>query len=206
MVDYEFEPDYVRSCRRLLEKALQCLDHAGLHQAAAHVDMALHLFEMQKAQSTAGWTGRELSHEQLEDLLEEQGQITPVMAIAIEDIEILYRDVIGGNYTDEESVLRKAHVIATYHRREMPAHAAQTGNPDLFHRFLTAGAYNSAALSLLEPGLSYMVSRGPTKGSLASVVMPGMDHDVSAEGPSFAIALVAAYLAALIATCRQHQS
>jgi hypothetical protein len=168
--------------------------------------MALHLFEPQKAQSTAGWTGKELSHEQLEDLLEEQDKITPITEILIEDIEILYRDIVGGNYGDEASVLRKAHAIVTYHRREMPAHAGQVANPDLFYRFLAAGAYSSAALTLLEPGLSYMVSRGATPGCLASVVKPGMEKDVTAQGETIAMALVAAYLAALIITWRQIQT
>jgi hypothetical protein len=127
------------------------------------------------------------------------------MAIAIENIEILSRDIVNRNYTNEDSVLRKAHVIVTHHRRGMNADKAQTGIPDPFHAFLSAGAYDSAALSLLALGHSYMVSRGPSKGCLASVVMPGMEREVSAEGATSAMALVAASLAALIATYHQYQ-
>lgn len=193
MADFAIEPDHMRSCRCLLETTLQCLDQAGLHQVAAHVDMALILFEQDQHQTAEGPRTADASLHQFNSPLD------------TENIKILYRDIINQNYADEDSVLRRAYEILTDRRRETGAYEAQTSNADRFGAYLSAGAYTNAALTLMEPGAGYMVSSGSTGSFLASVVLPGMESDVSAEGAEFATALVAAYLAALIVTSCQNR-
>ena len=66
-----------------------------------------------------------------------------------------------------------------------------------FESLLDHGAWESAAIELLGPEAGYMLSRG--NGShLASVFLPGMSEDVTAEGASAALALMAAQMAALV--------
>jgi hypothetical protein len=71
----------------------------------------------------------------------------------------------------------------------------------VFQRLLEAGAYESAAVALVGSDACYMVSRGVDGSSLASVLLPGMDTEVSAKGASFELALIGAYLGAVFSMC-----
>lgn len=70
-----------------------------------------------------------------------------------------------------------------------------------FHRLIEAGADASAAIILVGKGVGYLVSCSADGSCLASVILPGMDEEVSAEGANFALALIAAYIGAIIDTC-----
>lgn len=199
MADCPIEQGSKPSYRCLLETALQCLDQAGLHVAAAHVDMALMLYEKQEIQSFKGQMSAEGYLNEAECLPRQQDHTALASAISTNDIELLYWSITNEDVFDEVTMLRKAHDIASSHRPASAEVAAGRGNARMFQRFLDAGACESAALNLFEPGFSYTVSRGAARAYRASVVIPGTDRDVSAEGATFATALVAAYLAALLA-------
>jgi hypothetical protein len=70
-----------------------------------------------------------------------------------------------------------------------------------FQQLLEAGAYESAAVALVGSDACYMVSRGVDGSSLASVILPGMETEVSARGASFELALIGAYLGAIFSLC-----
>jgi hypothetical protein len=62
---------------------------------------------------------------------------------------------------------------------------------------LAAGAGEGAALSLLPQGAGYMLSRGANGEHLASVFLSGSDSEMTAQGATAALALVAALMAEL---------
>ena len=63
---------------------------------------------------------------------------------------------------------------------------------------LACGAQESAALALLPKGASYLLSRGADDVCLASVVLPLTAEEVTAEGATPALALLAALTASLV--------
>jgi hypothetical protein len=62
---------------------------------------------------------------------------------------------------------------------------------------LAAGAVESAALALVPEEAGYMLSRGNGGWHLASFVLPGLDEEITAEGPTMALALIGAMAGAL---------
>jgi hypothetical protein len=69
-----------------------------------------------------------------------------------------------------------------------------------FEALLAAGAHDSAALALVPEAASYMLSRGGEGGAMASVLLPGMEEEMTSEAESPALALVSALAAALAST------
>ena len=67
-----------------------------------------------------------------------------------------------------------------------------------FEAMLACGALESAALSLLPRGSSYLLSRGADDFCLASVVLPHTTEEVTAEGATPPLALLAALCASLV--------
>ena len=63
-------------------------------------------------------------------------------------------------------------------------------------KFVSCGAFESAALEMIGARAAFMLSRGEDS-SMATVVLPGMVSDVTAEGPTPGIALLAGYLLAI---------
>lgn len=76
---------------------------------------------------------------------------------------------------------------------------AAAGDPRAFAACLVAGAWESAALALLPRGAGVMLSRGTNGASLASVVLPDCTEEFTAEGPTMALALMAALADACLA-------
>ena len=62
---------------------------------------------------------------------------------------------------------------------------------------LAAGAFESAALSLLPQNAGYMLSHGPSGEHLASVILPESEREMTAGGATAALALIAALMAEL---------
>ena len=67
-----------------------------------------------------------------------------------------------------------------------------------FEAMLACEALESAALSLLPRGSSYLLSRGADDFCLASVVLPHTTEEVTAEGATPPLALLAALCASLV--------
>lgn len=68
---------------------------------------------------------------------------------------------------------------------------------------LRAGAFESAALAILDEGSGYMLSRGASGAALASVILSGRDAEVTAEAETPALALIVAHLSALLEDGRE---
>lgn len=64
---------------------------------------------------------------------------------------------------------------------------------------LAAGAHDAAAFALMPDSASYILSRSGAGGTLASVLLTGMDEDMTSQGESVAMALVSALAACLAA-------
>lgn len=67
---------------------------------------------------------------------------------------------------------------------------------DRVEALIEAGAWESAALALLPPDTAWMLSRSPDGHHIATVVLAEWPHEVNAEGPSLALALIAALVEA----------
>lgn len=98
---------------------------------------------------------------------------------------------------DEADRLRHAHaLLATAPSPAVLAGLAVPGQGRLA-ALLEAGGGTSAALALLGDDSGYLLSRGSDGEHLASVVLPGAQHDVTACGDTPALALVGAIARAL---------
>lgn len=64
---------------------------------------------------------------------------------------------------------------------------------------LAAGAHDTAALALMPESASYILSRSRAGGALASVLLTGMEDDLTSQGESVAMALISALAACLAA-------
>ncbi|MDE1915781.1 MAG: hypothetical protein KGJ57_05660 [Sphingomonadales bacterium] len=97
----------------------------------------------------------------------------------------------------EDAYLRLGHGLLA----SLPAasHPLSAHLPPLarFEALLAAGAHDSAAMALVPEGGSYMVSRACEGGSMATVMLPGMDEEVTIQAHSPALALISALAAAL---------
>ena len=98
---------------------------------------------------------------------------------------------------DEGAALTRAYDLLC----ECPAEIA-TSLPALppteeFDSLLAIGAFESAALRLVSGPAGYMFSSGPNGRFIASVILPGMPKEITADGGSVANALLGAYLRAI---------
>ena len=74
-------------------------------------------------------------------------------------------------------------------------------------RTIAAGGTLDAALALLGPGAGYMLSCPPAGGqAMATVVMPGLRREETAQGETPALALLGAHLCALLALLHSGQA
>lgn len=65
---------------------------------------------------------------------------------------------------------------------------------------LDCGAHESAALTLIGSGIGYMLSRGPNGRCFASLVLVEGEEETIAEGATPALALLAAFVGAMLAS------
>lgn len=63
---------------------------------------------------------------------------------------------------------------------------------------LALGAYESAVFFLIGSDTAFMLSRGANGNCLASAVLPDGSEEVTAEGSTLALALLAAFLSSLL--------
>ena len=101
---------------------------------------------------------------------------------------------------EESAMLRLGHALLS----NLPDPRSSLGDhlppAARFEALLAAGAHDSAALALVPEMGSYIVSRAGEGGCMASVLLPGMEEEMTSEGESPALALVSA-LAAALASC-----
>jgi len=75
-----------------------------------------------------------------------------------------------------------------------------------FDTWLAAGTHDSAALALIPETGSFLLSRNGDGTCLASVMLPGLDEEMTSEGTTPALALVSALAAALATVDVQGQA
>jgi hypothetical protein len=98
---------------------------------------------------------------------------------------------------DEDAMLRMGyHLLAC-----LPETESLLGDhlPPLaqFDTLLAAGAHDTAALTLIPESGSFLLSRNSDGICLASVLLPGLEEEMTSEGTTPALALVSALAAAL---------
>ncbi len=98
---------------------------------------------------------------------------------------------------DEDAMLRLGyHLLAC-----LPETESLLGDhlPPLaqFDTLLAAGAHDTAALTLIPESGSFLLSRNGDGTCLASVLLPGLEEEMTSEGTTPALALISALAAAL---------
>jgi hypothetical protein len=97
---------------------------------------------------------------------------------------------------EEDVLLRQGHALLASLPDQRSTLADHLPPMARFEALLAAGAYDSAALADARSG-SYMLSRGGEGGAMASVLLPGMEEEMTSEAESPALALMSALAAAL---------
>lgn len=200
MADCPIEPDDMHPRDGMLKTSSDCLDEARPHRKVGDVEITSAEFETQRTSSPRFYINEKNMLDRYQYLSQKSAIDSEGEVVNTESITSLYRDIVDRNYTNDYDILQKAFLVAMRHWRSAAPSASRSGREDMFDALLSAGAHESAALMLMEPGFSYTVSHLSTRCFHASVVIPGTDRDISAEGVTFASALVAAYLGALVAT------
>lgn len=112
----------------------------------------------------------------------------------------LCRDCASAEAEDESALLRQA-------LRLMALAPGGTGLADhlppraRFDALLGEGAHDSAVLALLPEEAAYIISRSGGGKAIASVLLPLMEEEISAEADSAAMALLSALCACLQWAC-----
>lgn len=101
---------------------------------------------------------------------------------------------------EEDGLLRQGHALLANLPDQRSTLADHLPPMARFEALLAAGAYDSAALALMPEAGSYMLSRGGEGGAMASVLLPGMEEEMTSEAESPALALMSALAAALAST------
>jgi hypothetical protein len=108
-------------------------------------------------------------------------------------------DCAVGLPEEEADLLRAAHDLVTMAPEagamgELTAHLPPRAH---FEALLGLGAYDSAAIALVPESGSFILSRSGTGEALASVVLEGMEEELTSEAESPALALLSALMACL---------
>jgi hypothetical protein len=101
---------------------------------------------------------------------------------------------------EEDAMLRLGHTLLVNLPDPHSALGDHLPPAARFEALLAAGAHDSAAFALVPEAASYIISRAGEGGCIASVMLPGMEEEMTSEGESPALALVSA-LAAALASC-----
>ncbi len=119
----------------------------------------------------------------------------------------LCRDCAMADAGDEAQQLRLAHWLLALapdnQEEDWSALVNHLPPRATFEGLLRLGAYDSAAMSLVPEMGGYILSRSGGGACLASVVLPGMDEEITAEAESSALALLSAMVACLVEVSRE---
>jgi hypothetical protein len=118
----------------------------------------------------------------------------------LESLEDLYLDISTNKFSNAVAPLLEAYAILACAPHAVGQSFAMPVSEKKFRALVDIGADESAILALMGPETGYMISRGSNGVCLASIVLPGMTDVSCAEGATFALALISAYLAAQIAS------
>lgn len=98
---------------------------------------------------------------------------------------------------EEADRIREAMVLL--HRGAMMSTRIHSADPSVVETMLACGAPESAVLAMFAPEAVFMVSRGQDNACLATVIAGAEADEVISEGATLALALLAAYVAGLLA-------
>lgn len=122
--------------------------------------------------------------------------------VSIARLRDFLNDCVGSDACEEADRIREAGLLLRG--------AALIGGacPDLgaLEMMLSCGAAESAVLTILDPGMAFMLSRGAGGSCLATVVVEDGSEEIISEGATVALALLAAYVSLLLARFEQAQA
>jgi len=108
-------------------------------------------------------------------------------------------DCVASSPVEQADRIREAYLLF----REMPEEFGLSVEAALdefdLDALLMTGAYESVALAFLTPETCFMMSRGVNGNCLATVSLPGVAREMTAEAATLALALLAALASAVIA-------
>ena len=115
--------------------------------------------------------------------------------ISIARLRDFLNDCVGSAACEEADRIREAG------RLLQEAAPVDGGCPDLgaVESMLACGAAESAVMSILDPDMAFMLSRGVGGSCLATVVVEDGSEEIISEGATVALALLAAYVSLLLA-------
>lgn len=114
--------------------------------------------------------------------------------------DFLY-DCAASTPGEQADRIREAHTLLRSAPENLPI--ADLPGERAVEAMLAASAYASASLTLLGGKTAFMLSRGLDGSSLATVVLPGQGEEMTAEGETPALALLAALASALLAVAER---
>jgi hypothetical protein len=109
---------------------------------------------------------------------------------------------IEGVASEATARLREAFALFSLAPEESVMHGAALPRTAAFEAMLACGAEESAALALLPKGSGFLLSRGEDGLCLASVMLGGAHEEVTAQGATPALAMLATMAAALFVGSR----
>lgn len=112
--------------------------------------------------------------------------------------DFLYDCAASAASEQADRVREAAHLFA---RSQADGLGLAVPSPDVaaIEAMVDCGAIESAALALLSPDAGFLLSRGGNGVCLASIVLPDGSEEVTAEGSTMALALLAALVSAVLA-------
>lgn len=114
--------------------------------------------------------------------------------VSITRLRDFLNDCVGSAACEEADRIREAGLLL---QDAVPVGGAW---PDLgaVEMMLSCGAAESAVLSILDPEMAFMLSRGVGGSCLATVVVEDGSEEIISEGATVALALLAAYVSLLL--------
>lgn len=106
-------------------------------------------------------------------------------------------DCIDSTVDEEAARIREAALLL--HSGTMMGRRIHGADPAVVDTMLACGAAESAVLAMFAPDAVFMVSRGQGNACLATVIAGEEADEVISEGPTLALALLAAYVAGVLA-------
>lgn len=122
--------------------------------------------------------------------------------VTIARLRDFLNDCVGSAACEETDRIREAGLLL------QGSALAGDAVPDLgtVEMMLSCGAAESAVLTILDPGMAFMLSRGASGSCLATVVLEDGSEEIISEGATVALALLAAYVSLLLARFEQVQA
>ncbi|HKT84593.1 MAG TPA: hypothetical protein VJQ77_00755 [Novosphingobium sp.] len=115
--------------------------------------------------------------------------------VSIARLRDFLNDCVGSAACEEADRIREAGLLL----QGVPLIAGACPDLETVDTMLSCGAAESAVLTILDPDMAFMLSRGVGGSCLATVVVEDGSEEIISEGATVALALLAAYVSLLLA-------